>query len=52
MLGARYVEYIHDELVAELWADAGVIFAKGCRDFTLLESAVSRPFQTVFGQDA
>jgi death-on-curing family protein len=52
MLGARYVEYIHDELIAELWADAGAISAKGCRDFNLLESAVSRPFQTVFGRDA
>jgi death on curing protein len=52
MLGARYVEYIHDELIAEVWAEAGVISAKGCRDLHLLESAVSRPFQTVFGQDA
>src|SRR5882762_1613101 len=52
MLGARYVEYIHDELIAELWADSGTISAKGCRDFNLLESAVSRPFQTVFGGDA
>jgi death-on-curing protein len=52
MLGARYVEYVHDELIAEVWADAGAISAKGCRDFNLLESAVSRPFQTVFGQDA
>jgi death-on-curing family protein len=25
---------------------------RGCRDFNLLESAVSRPFQTVFGGDA
>lgn len=49
MLGARYVEYIHDELVAEIWADSGAISAMGCRDFPLLESAVSRPFQTVFG---
>jgi death-on-curing protein len=52
MLGARYVEYIHDELIAELWADSGTISAKGCRDIHLLESAVSRPFQTVFGSDA
>lgn len=52
MLGARYVEYIHDELIAEVWADAGAISAKGCRDFHLLESAVSRAFQTVFGEDA
>jgi death-on-curing protein len=46
------VEYIHDELIAEVWADAGAISAKGCRDSHLLESAVSRPFQTVFGLDA
>ncbi len=52
MLGARYVVYIHDELIAEVWADAGTISAKGCRDWHLLESAVSRPFQTVFGRDA
>jgi death-on-curing protein len=52
MLGARYVEYIHDELVAEVWAEAGVISAKGCRDLHLLESAVARPFHTAFGKDA
>jgi death-on-curing protein len=52
MLGARYVVYIHDELISELWVDAGIISAKGCRDVHLLESAVSRPFQTVFGGDA
>jgi len=46
------VEYIHDELITELWADSGTISAKGCRDFNLLESAVSRPFHTVFGADA
>jgi death-on-curing family protein len=46
------VEYIHDELIAELWAESGTISAKGCRDINLLESAVSRPFQTVFGGDA
>lgn len=51
MLGALYVVYIHDEWIAEVWADAG-ISAKGCRDLNLLESAVSRPFQTVFGRDA
>ena len=48
MLGARYVVYIHDELISELWVDAGIISAKGCRDVHLLESAVSRPFQTVY----
>jgi death-on-curing family protein len=52
MLGACYVEYIHDELVAELWAEAGMMSAKGCRDLHLLESAVARPFQTAFSKDA
>lgn len=52
MLGAQYVVYIHDDWIAELWADAGEMSAKGCRDLNLLESAVSRPFQTVFGRDA
>jgi len=51
MLGAEYVVYIHDELIAEVWTQAGSISAKGCRDFNLLESAVSRPFQTIFGND-
>ncbi len=52
MLGARYVEYIHDELIAGLWASAGAVSGKGCRDLNLPESVVSRPFQTVFGNDA
>jgi death-on-curing protein len=52
MLGARYVEYIHDELIAGVWASAGAVSGKGCRDRSLLESAVSRPFQIVFGNDA
>jgi death on curing protein len=52
MLGASYIVYIHDDLIAEVWADVGAISAKGCRDLSLLESAVSRPFQTVFGNDA
>jgi death-on-curing family protein len=52
MLGSQYVVYIHDELIAGVWADAGELTTKGCRDLNLLESAVSRPFQTAFGQDA
>jgi death-on-curing family protein len=52
VIGARYVEYIHDELIAGLWPDAGAMSAKGCRDSHLLESAVSRPFHTAFGEDA
>jgi death on curing protein len=52
MLGAQYVAYIHDEWIEQLWAKAGVISAKGCRDFNLLESAVSRPFHTIVGKDA
>jgi death-on-curing protein len=52
MLGSRYVVYIHDELIARVWANAGELSTKGCRDMNLLESAVSRPFQTAFGEDA
>jgi len=52
MLGAQYVVYIHDELITQVWANAGEMSAKGCRDLNLLESAVSRPFHSVFGADA
>jgi hypothetical protein len=26
MLGARYVEYVHDEMIAELWAEAAASY--------------------------
>jgi len=51
MLGARYVEYIHDELLEVFWPGAGKVATEGVRDRTLIESAVGRPFQSAFGQD-
>src|ERR1700680_2668237 len=52
MLGAAWVEYVHDELIRNFWPDPGDIGSKGVKDRGLLESAVGRPCQTVFGQDA
>jgi death on curing protein len=51
MLGAAYVEYIHDALVMKLWAGSDPIAEGEYRDTKLIESAVSRPFQSAFGQD-
>jgi death-on-curing family protein len=52
MLSAKYVQYIHDNLVMVMWPESGPVAAGGCRDFNLLESAVARPFQSAFGEDA
>ena len=52
MLGARYIEHIHDDLVAQLWPGTALPGPGGVRDGGLLESAVARPFQSAFGQDA
>jgi death-on-curing protein len=52
MLGAAWVEYVHDELLHKFWPGTEHIGAKGVKDRGLLESAVGRPHQTVFGQDA
>jgi death-on-curing protein len=52
MLSARYVQYIHDNLVMVMWPDSGQVGAGGCRDINLLESAVARPFHSAFGEDA
>ena len=51
MLGAQYVEYIHDELLEVFWPSSEKVATKGVRDRTLLESAVGRPFQSAFRQD-
>ena len=51
MLGARYVEYVHDELLEVFWPGSVKVAAKGVRDPSLLESAVARPFQSAFGRD-
>lgn len=52
MLGPKYVEYIHDVLVVKLWPGTQPVSASEFRSIELLESAVSRPFQSVCGQDA
>lgn len=52
MLGARYVEYIHDELLDIFWPASEKVAARGVRDRALLESAVARPFHSAGGQDA
>jgi death-on-curing family protein len=51
MLGAPWVEYIHDEMVQQFWPGTETIGARGVKDRGLLESAVGRPFQSGFGQD-
>lgn len=51
MLGCGYVEKIHDKLVARLWPGTDPIAENEFRSRELVESAVSRPFQTAFGQD-
>jgi death-on-curing protein len=52
MLGAQYVEYIHDELVAKLWPETDPVTAGEYRSNHLLESAVGRPFHSAFGKDS
>lgn len=51
MLGARYVAYIHEELLAIFWPASENMASGGIRDHALLESAVARPFQSAFEQD-
>lgn len=52
MLGAEFVEQIHDELVAALWPGTDPIAKGEYRSRELIESATARPFHSVFGQDA
>lgn len=52
MLGAPYVEYIHDKLVSKLWPGTDPIAVGEYRSNELLESAASRPFHSAFGKDA
>jgi death-on-curing family protein len=52
MLTAQYVEYIHDQLIAQLWPGTAPAGPGGVRDGGLLESAVARPFHSAFGVDA
>lgn len=52
MLGTAWVEYIHNELLHKFWPESEHVGGRGVRNRGLLESAVSRPFQTVFAQAA
>lgn len=52
MLGADYLEFIHDALVVLLWPGTEPIREREQRDRRLIESAAARPFHTVFGEDA
>jgi death on curing protein len=49
---ARYIEHIHDDLIAKLLPETAPPGPEGIRDLGLLESAVARPFQSAFGADA
>ena len=51
-LGIGYVEWLHDEIVSRVWPGPGVVARGDVRDRNLLESAVNRPFQSLFGEDA
>lgn len=51
MLGAEYIEHIHDNLVTRVWPDIDPVGRGEHRDRNLIESAVGRPFQTAFGQE-
>ncbi len=46
------MQYIHDKLIAVIWPESGPVGSGGCRDINLHESAVARPFQSAFGEDA
>ncbi len=51
MLGARYIEYIHDDLLDVFWPSSEKVAGAGVRDRALLESAAARPFHSAFGND-
>lgn len=50
-LSRAYIEYIHDEIVAERMPGNEPIDPRGFRDRDKIEAAVSRPFQTAFEQE-
>jgi death-on-curing family protein len=52
MLGAAYIERIHDVLVAKLWPGTDPIVDGEFRSIELIESAVGRPFHSAFERDA
>jgi death-on-curing family protein len=47
-----FVLAIHDELVSRIYPGADPVEKGALRDRGLLESALSRPFQSAFGEDA
>ncbi len=51
MLGPKFVEQIHDELIQKLWPGTDPVQANEPRDAGLLTSAVNSPFQTAGGVD-
>jgi len=52
MLGADYLEYIHDALVALLWPNTEPVGDHEQRDRSMIESAAARPFHSAFHEDA
>jgi len=52
MLGAEYVKYLHDEMVCLVWPGSDHASKGELRGRGLLESAVARPFQSAFREDA
>ncbi len=52
MLGAEYLEFIHDSLVLLLWPGTEPVSDREDRNRPLIESAAARPFHTLFGEDA
>jgi death-on-curing protein len=51
-IDSAFVEEIHDVHVSILWPGTDPVQKGECRDRGLLESAVNRPFQSAFGEDA
>lgn len=50
-LGIRYVNLIHDQVIAIVWPDIDPVSPQEYRSQELLESALGRPFHSVGGQD-
>jgi death-on-curing family protein len=49
-LSAPYIEIIHDSFVSALWPNIEPVGPDEFRDRGLVQSAVARPFQVVFGR--
>ena len=46
------MEHIHDDLLHIFWPGTEYVDSQGVKNRGLLESAVARPFQSAFGEDA